>query len=104
MEGEEETSSQKELTTDQKQRIQRNKERARALKEQRRRSHPYEGDGGREKGPSNSTSTATPHAESRDQQQPPQHYRNSHAGFMFETEEESSVNRHEYHLVEDEGV
>ena len=98
MEGEEETGPQKELTADQKQRIQKNKERAQALKEQRRRAQPYERDQGLQR--AHSTSSASLHAQSNLQ---PAACRNSHAGFMFGSEEDSSSHRHKYRQVEEEG-
>ncbi len=100
MEGEEERCSQEELTAEQQQRIQRNKERAQVLKELRKRAQPYDRPGGPEKAHSSSASS---HAQSHDQGLQPALCRNSHAGFMFDSEQENSAQKHKYRLVEEDG-
>ena len=98
MASEGEMEQKEELTVDQKELIQRNKERARALKEQRRRVKPYDRPGGGvEKAHSISLHAQSHHQELQHAQ------RNSHAGFMFDSEEESASQQHRYRQIEEEG-
>lgn len=93
-----------ELTAEQKRRILRNKERALALKEQRRLAKPYDRpDSPKGKNVPLSSSTYQPSSSSRDTPPQPSAFRNSHAGFMF-NDEDTSVQRHEYRRVEDDGM
>ena len=101
MEGEEEARREEELTADQKQRIQRNKERAQALKERRKSSKPYNRPGGQER--THSGSATSSHTQSHDQNQQPAPFIDSHAGFMFDTEEDGSSQQHRYRQIEEEG-
>ena len=78
--------SPQELSEEQKQRIQRNKDKALALKERRKQAKPYDR-------PAKVSVRA-----SRDQPS-----RDSHSGFMFEEEEEATAHKHKYHRVEEEG-
>lgn len=106
MEGEGSACSGLELTEDQKCRSLRNKERAQALKKQSRGAKPYERPHSQETGKSPSSSSSRDPLP-RPQAQPagpnPPHFRNSHAGFIYE-EEGGATQSLQYRRVEDDGT
>lgn len=96
MEPEKEAYAHQELTEEQKKRIQKNKDKARLLKEQRKRAAPYE------RPVSNLNSGAT--CLSRDPQpssSSSSSYKNSHAGFMYDEDDSITAQQHKYRRVEE---
>lgn len=95
MEPEKEAYANQELTEEQKRRIQKNKDKAMLLKEQRKRAAPYErpvSTGAtclsRDPQPSSSSSSS---------------YKNSHAGFMYDEDDSVTAQQHKYRRVEENG-
>ena len=81
------------LTIEQKRRIQKNKERARAVKEQRRLSKPYD-----------RPNTAARDSLQQQEEQEALSFRDSHAGFMYDAEDTSSSSAQKHtRLVEEDG-
>lgn len=92
MEPEKEAYAHQELTEDQKRRIQKNKDKARLLKEQRKRAAPYER-------PVSTGATCL----SRDPQPSSSSCKNSHAGFMYDEDDSVTAQQHKYRRVEENG-
>ena len=85
-----------ELTEQQRDRIQKNKQRAQGLKELRKRSKPYE------RHDTACTTGSSVMTKNTHQAQVPPALRNSHAGFIFD-EEDCLTQQHKYQRVEEEG-
>ena len=88
------------LTTDQKKQIQKNRERAQALREQRRQSKPYD------KPDSSPIKRVinTPAASTSCETLPAINLRNSHAGFMYDDDSNASGQVKMYQRVEEDGM
>ena len=104
MEEEQKDCSSPNLTAEQKQLIQKNRERAREVRERKKRVKPYDR-------PANTPNELVIEhpvvgANSRDHSTALQNagLRNSHAGFMFDEEDDDSCQQHTYHRVEEEGI